>query len=60
MRMRELLWAPWDGQPVEQKRPHWNKMPRVSLHQSDKEYNETVRWHENEREDEGDGADDHT
>ena len=33
---------------------------QIAQHQSDKEYNEISRWHENEREDEGDGTDDHT
>ena len=60
MRIQGPLWAPWDGQPVKQNRLHGNRILRVSLHQSDKEYNKTSRWHENEREDEDDGTDDQT
>eukprot|EP00959_Pyramimonas_sp_CCMP1952_P185056 3869582-Pyramimonas_sp.AAC.1 len=41
MRIREPLWALWDGQPVNRERPHWRRMPRVSQHQCNKEYNET-------------------
>ena len=33
---------------------------QIPQHQSDKEYNETSRWHENEREDQDDGTEDHT
>ena len=33
---------------------------QIPQHQSDKEYNETSRWHENEKEDQDDGTEDHT